>query len=170
MFHLVGDVHQPLHSATLITSDFPQGDRGGTRFFIRARENTRTISLHKFWDDTIIGSERFRSVNNRAMGLRQRPEFRRSGIGELSETRFAKSADTESFNAAKQQAYRNGNLRGSADSNDGVVLPQDYAATRRSRSGASCSPVTGWPICSADCSERLAGTATLPRSDALHHL
>jgi len=29
LFHLLGDVHQPLHTAQLFTADYPQGDRGG---------------------------------------------------------------------------------------------------------------------------------------------
>src|SRR5262245_36936232 len=35
LFHLAGDVHQPLHTSTFFTTDFPQGDRGGTRFYVR---------------------------------------------------------------------------------------------------------------------------------------
>jgi S1/P1 Nuclease len=29
LFHLVGDIHQPLYTAQLFTVDYPQGDRGG---------------------------------------------------------------------------------------------------------------------------------------------
>jgi len=29
LFHLVGDIHQPLHTAQLFTVDYPKGDRGG---------------------------------------------------------------------------------------------------------------------------------------------
>jgi hypothetical protein len=28
LFHLVGDIHQPLHTTQLFTVDYPQGDRG----------------------------------------------------------------------------------------------------------------------------------------------
>ena len=31
LFHLVGDVHQPLHTAQLFTIDYPNGDRGGRK-------------------------------------------------------------------------------------------------------------------------------------------
>ena len=37
LFHLVGDVHQPLHTTTLFTEEFPNGDRGGTRFYIKVK-------------------------------------------------------------------------------------------------------------------------------------
>jgi S1/P1 Nuclease len=29
LFHLVGDIHQPLHTAQLFTFEYPKGDRGG---------------------------------------------------------------------------------------------------------------------------------------------
>ncbi len=28
LFHLVGDIHQPLHTAQLFNTDYPNGDRG----------------------------------------------------------------------------------------------------------------------------------------------
>jgi hypothetical protein len=72
IFHLIGDVHQPLHTVALFTTQFPppEGDRGGTRLYIRVREGASTISLHAFWDDLILGSERFQSVRNTATALR----------------------------------------------------------------------------------------------------
>jgi S1/P1 Nuclease len=78
--HLAGDVHQPLYTTKLITVHYPEpkGDRGCTRFYIRARPNSSTISLHKFWDDLILGSERFRSVRNKATELRSRSILQRA--------------------------------------------------------------------------------------------
>ncbi|MET0626696.1 MAG: S1/P1 nuclease [Pyrinomonadaceae bacterium] len=130
VLHLTGDVHQPLHTAALVTQEFPQGDRGGTRFFIRATSSSQTISLHKFWDDTIMGSERFRSVNNRALGLMSRATLTRAALSnaELREPAFRQWARAESFPAARQQGYVNGTLRSGTSSN-GRVLPQGYAAT-----------------------------------------
>src|SRR5262249_28930266 len=131
VFHLIGDVHQPLHTITLFTSQFPtaEGDRGGTRFYIRAREGAHTISLHTFWDDLILGSERFRSVHNTATALRLQPDHARAQLPELTETRFEHWARQESFPLAKDQAYRNGQLRGSPAPQNGEVLPADYIPT-----------------------------------------
>lgn len=129
IFHLVGDVHQPLHSAALFTTAFPHGDRGGTRFYIRVNNNSSTISLHKLWDGFILGSERFNSVNDRADGLRAKPELQRSALGELSETRFQKWASVESYDKAKSAAYRNGTLQGSNNAHNGAVLPSNYTST-----------------------------------------
>ena len=35
LIHMVGDIHQPSHCITLYNTQFPQGDRGGTRFKIK---------------------------------------------------------------------------------------------------------------------------------------
>jgi hypothetical protein len=132
VFHLIGDVHQPLHTVALFTTQFPapEGDRGGTRFYIRVKPTTRTtISLHEFWDDLILGSERFQGVRNRATELRLQPEHARAQLPELQETSFAQWARQESFNLAKEHVYRNGQLQGSRDHNNGEVLPADYIAT-----------------------------------------
>jgi S1/P1 nuclease len=131
VFHLIGDVHQPLHTITLFTSQFPtaEGDRGGTRFYIRVREGARTISLHTFWDDLIVGSERFQSVRNTATALRLQPDHARAQIPELTETHFEQWARQESFSLAQDQAYRNGQLQGSRDQENGEVLPADYIPT-----------------------------------------
>lgn len=129
IFHLIGDVHQPLHTATLFTKDFPSGDRGGTRFYIRARPNSSPISLHKFWDDLILGSERHQSVRNRAIELRNRPELAEGKLHELSEQDFEKWAKSESLKLAEVEAYREGKLPGSADKNSAPSLPGNYVTS-----------------------------------------
>jgi S1/P1 Nuclease len=126
VFHLVGDVHQPLHTTSLFTKKFPDGDRGGTRFYIRVREDRATISLHRFWDDLIGSSRRFQFVRNRATELRLNKDYDRDALPELSETKFDNWAKPESFELAKTIAYRNGTLNGSTDERNGVVLPSDY--------------------------------------------
>lgn len=129
LFHLVGDVHQPLHTVALFTTDYPDGDRGGTRFYVRARQGAAVISLHKFWDDLILGSDRVRSVRNQATELYLNSGYRRSALSELFETQFNDWAKPESFEIAKEVAYRNGTLKGSPDKDNAQVLPADYAST-----------------------------------------
>jgi hypothetical protein len=51
IIHFVGDIHQPLHSATQVSNPFPDGDRGGNFFLIRVAD--RTINLHSYWDGGI---------------------------------------------------------------------------------------------------------------------
>jgi hypothetical protein len=47
ILHLIGDIHQPLHAASRVTSLEPQGDHGGNDFKLRP---DRTDNLHSFWD------------------------------------------------------------------------------------------------------------------------
>lgn len=43
--HLVGDVHQPLHTSARVTESEPEGDRGGNLFSLAGSDN-----LHWYWD------------------------------------------------------------------------------------------------------------------------
>jgi hypothetical protein len=46
LFHLVGDIHQPLHSTALFSRDrFPKGDEGGNKIPL-----TKGKNLHSLWD------------------------------------------------------------------------------------------------------------------------
>lgn len=132
--HLAGDVHQPLHTTKLITAQYPEpeGDRGGTRFYIKVTPSSSTISLHKFWDDLILGSEQFRSVRNKATELRSRSNLQRASYPQLAETRFEDWAEGESFKLAREVVYRNGSLMGSKDKANGTALPSDYASSAKS--------------------------------------
>lgn len=49
--HIVGDVHQPLHNATLYSPEFPIGDVGGNLYHI---SGVKKISeLHALWDESL---------------------------------------------------------------------------------------------------------------------
>ena len=51
LIHIVGDIHQPLHSAGLKNKRFPNGDKGGNLFNIRYKSiNAEYKNLHKFFD------------------------------------------------------------------------------------------------------------------------
>lgn len=127
VFHLVGDVHQPLHTASLYTTAYPRGDRGGNSVMIRVKEqNASAINLHKFWDDLIIGSENLRSVRNKAIELRLRPEFARAALLELRDANFEHWIRMESFELARSAAYRDGQVTGSPDAATAPTLPDDY--------------------------------------------
>jgi hypothetical protein len=47
--HVIGDIHQPLHTVSLITPNYPTGDQGGNLYYIYY--NNKHINLHKLWDD-----------------------------------------------------------------------------------------------------------------------
>ena len=53
IFHLVGDIHQPLHNVAYFSSEkgFQHGDQGGNKFGVKI--NGRKRKLHAFWDDLL---------------------------------------------------------------------------------------------------------------------
>ena len=56
LFHLVGDMHQPLHSVALVCDRFPTGDKGASILKVaNEKEN-----LHAIWD-CLLGDEHKRS-------------------------------------------------------------------------------------------------------------
>jgi len=131
LFHLTGDVHQPLHTTSLFTAEYPQGDRGGNLFHIKVKQDSKPINLHKFWDDLILGSENVRTARNLAARLRLNPNYSRSKLTELSDKQFDDWARPESYELAKKVAYRNGTLVGSPQEDSAPVLPADYPNTAK---------------------------------------
>lgn len=49
LVHVVGDIHQPLHSAELHNSTYPSGDLGGNSLKMVLLNGT-IQNLHAFWD------------------------------------------------------------------------------------------------------------------------
>lgn len=137
LFHLVGDVHQPLHTSQLFSIDYPEGDQGGNRICIRTKPGNEPTDLHKFWDDVITRSERLTVLRKLATFLRNREEFAKPQLTELATTDFEGWAK-ESFEAAIAVTYR-GTLTGAPKNHNkdcrGIaaapVLGLDYIATAR---------------------------------------
>lgn len=46
LVHIVGDLHQPLHTVSRISAEYPDGDRGGNLFHL----HTKKENLHNLWD------------------------------------------------------------------------------------------------------------------------
>jgi hypothetical protein len=72
LFHLVGDVHQPLHAVQLFTREYPKGDRGGGDFCVRVAQDRAPLSLHRLWDGLITSSNNTRRLRNIAIELQSR--------------------------------------------------------------------------------------------------
>ncbi|HUF05657.1 MAG TPA: S1/P1 nuclease [Aridibacter sp.] len=53
--HVAGDLHNPLHNASRVTSSEPKGDQGGNLFYLEpAKEDgSWRLNLHSFWDSQI---------------------------------------------------------------------------------------------------------------------
>jgi hypothetical protein len=136
LFHLIGDIHQPLHAVQLFTREYPNGDRGGGDFCVRVAQDRAALSLHRLWDGLITSSNNTQTLRNIAIELPSR--FTRSGLSEVS-VMGREAWAKESFEIATKIAYQNGALRGTPKGQrkecrevvDAAVLPVGYAATAR---------------------------------------
>jgi hypothetical protein len=53
MIHIIGDIHQPLHTSALFSTEFPKGDLGGNLFEIIYLKKKTHKELHEFWDSIV---------------------------------------------------------------------------------------------------------------------
>ncbi len=129
LFHLTGDIHQPLHAGGLVTRDWPNGDRGGNSAKVRANAGGTPFNLHYYWDGLITNTDDARQCRNLATALRLRPEFARDKLPELATTAsFDDWARKESWPLAREVVYRGGTLPVGTSDATAPVLPADYAA------------------------------------------
>ncbi|MFI4919783.1 MAG: S1/P1 nuclease [Legionellales bacterium] len=72
LIHVVGDIHQPLHTATLVSQQQPQGDLGGNLFLLGSNPIGR--NLHQYWDKgagSLVGLSTKYQIKNRAHELEE---------------------------------------------------------------------------------------------------
>ena len=96
VFHLVGDIHQPLHSVARYSPAFPRGDQGGNLVKIHGQK------LHSFWDGLLGRNERFTSIRDEAEEIMN--EHPRNSLGELDQEFEAWAL--ESLVLAKSTVYQ----------------------------------------------------------------
>jgi S1/P1 nuclease len=136
LFHLAGDLHQPLHTIAMFTREYPNGDRGGNQVCVRVAPNRVPLALHRLWDALVTSSNNAGALRNLATELRAR--FPRAALTELVSVEPEAWAK-ESFEIAVKIAYQNGALRGTPkgqrkdcrDITDAQVLPNGYLKTAR---------------------------------------
>jgi len=125
--HLTGDVHQPLHSCTFVSPDYPKGDRGGNSFTIKY--HGVPTNLHSFWDERLGGYMAWRlvdAVSDKTADKNPRSAFEK----ELAVDKVTDWAQ-ESFTLARDVVYDGGKLKGGQrDAKDNAPeLPDGYDAT-----------------------------------------
>lgn len=100
LFHLVGDIHQPLHSTALFSVEhFPTGDKGGNDIPLVHGKN-----LHALWDG-LLGSQYYmRNVDKAVKELSDRERFGDVWDRAGQETDPKKWAD-ESHNFCESTVY-----------------------------------------------------------------
>jgi hypothetical protein len=112
LFHLIGDLHQPLHAVALVDEQlFPEGDhgdQGGNLLAIRADANAKPQRLHAYWDGILGYDSRFSSVCDFAELLSRDPTLAPDKLEELSRHQTPRDWAAESYAAAKTHVYRDG--------------------------------------------------------------
>lgn len=141
--HLVGDIHQPLHAATMVSQDYPFGDTGGNAQSIRPKDEQgrpqEPKKLHAYWDE-LLGplDEPYKQVRQRALTLKT-PESDRFSK-RLKEDKTPASWVQESFDDARSMVYLRGELKtaksaqwsaGTISEEQIPVLPNGYEARAR---------------------------------------
>jgi S1/P1 Nuclease len=70
LFHLVGDIHQPLHTSQLFTAEYPEGGCPACVTRIQISFPPLSMDLHRFWDEVITSSSNLTRLRNEATALR----------------------------------------------------------------------------------------------------
>lgn len=111
VLHLVGDIHQPLHSTALFSRPrFREGDRGGNSIPIKPPQTGGfrfpydPMSLHSIWDDILGHRLSDRAIANKATGFLEDPDLQTAGA-RASTTLNPESWMLESHRLAVDIAY-----------------------------------------------------------------
>ena len=113
LFHLMGDIHQPLHVATLFNPLIPElqhGDEGGNKLAVRLNHHSAPRKLHAVWDDVLGTNPRYEKIVQLAERLSHDPRLSPSRMPEFVQHRYAREFAEESFQIAHQVVYQEGHL------------------------------------------------------------
>lgn len=128
LFHLVGDIHQPLHCVALFSDKYPEGDRGGN--LIQIRIGSSPSNLHYFWDG-LLGRETTVAAIGKDVAeieklMAEKPELVKSDLD--AHTSFDSWA-REGAVIARKSVYLDGDLlkQRVSDRDGAIQAPPDYA-------------------------------------------
>jgi hypothetical protein len=123
IFHLIGDIHQPLHNVSYFADNaaFRDGDLGGNKFGVKA--NGTGLNLHRFWDDVLGEDPRYTDdsadrqsrIYQQAVTLATALRRRELGAPDkerLEKNRTIQSWSDEAFELATSVGYRKGDGTG----------------------------------------------------------
>lgn len=130
LFHLVTDLHNPLHNIALIDATRPDGDRGGNLTFVRVDAEAATIDLHWLWDDLIHRSDTVATSLARAAELPASAVPASEPAGDPPTARDFRAWSEHGARVAVERAYLHGALPAGAEE-QGAILPADYLPRAR---------------------------------------
>jgi hypothetical protein len=126
LIHLIGDLHQPLHCASLFNNTYPTGDKGGNDFYVMP--GTKGIKLHSLWDGLLGTSGKPQSHLNYAVEITS--DHPRKSLKELG-ARTPKEWSLEGRSLAIEKVYLHGQLKGSTSEDTAPSLPDGYTKTAK---------------------------------------
>jgi len=136
--HLIGDVHQPLHDASLFSAQFPHGDRGGNDETLAPNAvDTDPLEaaanphkLHALWDDLLGATQDPVEIEKIAASL-EAPAYGRSTFPQLALHKTVHEWAQEGSILAQRDAYVDETLpiTLTGDQKAEVTLPAGYLAT-----------------------------------------
>ena len=105
LLHLVGDVHQPLHTTARFTKDLPAGDRGGNSVTVCPTSGDCT-NLHAYWDE-LLGDTEQKFMVTTADAKRAIDAAKTLPTPEASRTAISSATEwvDESFGIARSAVY-----------------------------------------------------------------
>jgi imidazolonepropionase-like amidohydrolase len=129
LFHLVGDIHQPLHCTAVYSERFPDGDRGGNLAFIRV--GSRPTNLHAFWDGLLGTGTTTGDIGKDVLEIEKVMEEKADDIKkELAAHQSFESWGREGLELSRRVVYLNGGLKVAAGRDDDAPeAPGGYAAS-----------------------------------------
>jgi len=117
LFHLVGDLAQPLHAATRFSDEFPQGDKGGNTAMVRINGGG-VVRLHPFWDGLLGNSVTRASILGTVSEIESLVRDHADAVKTDLEAKTPEDWSKESFKLALKFVYEEGTLKpANADGN-----------------------------------------------------
>lgn len=102
--HLFGDLHQPLHTANLVTKDKPKGHGLGSSFLVRD-ERGEVANLHTYWDYSPGPDLAYPGVMTLADMLAAAPELQPARMPEYDRNRAIPAWVQETYRVAVDFSY-----------------------------------------------------------------
>lgn len=132
LFHLVGDMHQPLHAGHRMSDRFPATDRAGTLAWVRRAADQKPVNLHFLWDRAadLPGSDvAAADTIAREAEAMVAPDAVPATQGTAERQFHIWTGESEDY--AATMAYRGSGLTASAHRGDAPVVSSDYLAESR---------------------------------------
>ena len=83
VFHIMGDIHQPMHVSDLFSKDFPTGNAAGTMSYVWDPVTDSPIPLHILWDSNALRVPTLEAVDRATQEFMKK--YPRSSFPELQE-------------------------------------------------------------------------------------